>query len=206
MSVYLKVWGRHAFFRIPGVPSNKSLKMLTPITARSILESIYFKPAFVWRIEEISILNPVKFEQVNHNSLGNIYMLKDVCYVIKASICLTHKKSEREDNDPKVSTLKKHYSIFTRRARENKPHKKPFFGFSDCPVSYEILEGNSIYLKENKPILETIVESSFPVFMDYNLNIPLVYDVSFKDGVFDMYNFIVNLIFDSEREGDDHVH
>lgn len=51
--------------------------------ARAILESIHWKPAIRWVVDEISVIKPIKFKD-KYVHQKNFMILKDVEYLIKA--------------------------------------------------------------------------------------------------------------------------
>jgi CRISPR-associated protein Cas5d len=47
-----------------------SYDVMTPSAARGILEAIHWKPAVVWVIDKIHVLNPIRFENIRRNEVG----------------------------------------------------------------------------------------------------------------------------------------
>ena len=124
--ICLKVWGDYACFTRPEMKVERvSYDVLTPSAARGVLEAIYWKPAIVWRIDKIHVLNEIKFENLRRNEIGSkisetsvkkamknnipIYqssngdrqqraslLLKDVCYIIEAHFELTDKAGNED--------------------------------------------------------------------------------------------------------------
>lgn len=181
--INLKVRGDYAFFNIPGEQSSDSCNVMTPLVARAILESFYYKPAMCYIIDQIKVLNPIKHDEIYVESLKQqITVLKDVAYIISAHIELTHKKSNREDSNPKISPLTKHYSIFDRRVSRKIPHTEPYLGHVGFPMSYELLKRNSLYRKENRPALKSTIVCRIPCDMDYNLYKPIYYSLMMQEG------------------------
>ncbi len=163
--ICLKVWGGYACFTRPEMKVERvSYDVLTPSAARGILDAIYWKPAIVWRIDRIYVLNEIKFENVRRNEVGNkisetnikkamrnnvlIYqssnqdrqqraslILKDVCYIIEAHFELTDKAGDSDMEE-------KHYAIAIERARKGKCYHRPYFGCREFPVNFELVEGD----------------------------------------------------------------
>src|ERR1051326_4386332 len=53
----VKVWGRYACFTRPEMKVERvSYTVMTPSAARGILEAIFWKPEFAWRVREIWVL------------------------------------------------------------------------------------------------------------------------------------------------------
>lgn len=162
--ISLKVWGDYACFTRPEMKVERvSYDVITPSSARGILEAIHWKPGIAWKIDEIWVLNPIMFSNIRRNEVsskipaGNIgaaiggngkmlyqssnadrqqratIMLKNVSYVIKAHFEMTEKAGETD-------TEEKHYNIFLRRARQGQFFHQPYFGCREFPAKFELLE------------------------------------------------------------------
>lgn len=95
-TITLRVWGRYALFSDPitRVGGEKfSYPVPTYQAVKGILESVYWKPTFLWVPDAIRILNPIETESkgirpVRYNDGKNdlsIYTyLKNVAYQVKA--------------------------------------------------------------------------------------------------------------------------
>ena len=69
----LLVWGRNACFTRPEMKVERvSYNIMTPSAARGILEAILWKPAIRWRVTEIDLLNPIRWESVRRNEVGEV--------------------------------------------------------------------------------------------------------------------------------------
>ena len=69
--IKLKVWGDYACFSRPEMKVERvSYDVMTPSAARGVLEAIHFKPAIVWRIDRIHVLNPICFENIRRNEVA----------------------------------------------------------------------------------------------------------------------------------------
>jgi len=56
----VKVWGDWACFTRPEMKVERvSYEVMTPSAARGILEAIFWKPEFQWRIRAIHVLRPI---------------------------------------------------------------------------------------------------------------------------------------------------
>lgn len=57
----VKVWGDLACFTRPEMKVERvSYDVMTPSAARGLLEAIFWKPEFAWRIKAIHVLNPIR--------------------------------------------------------------------------------------------------------------------------------------------------
>lgn len=159
----LKVSGTNACFTRPEMKVERvSYDVMTPSSARGILEAIIWKPAIVWRILQIDILKPVRWESVRRNEVGAVIsarnvaaamaqgkgnlgmfvekerqqraglFLRDVAYVIHAYFEMTDKAGP-EDNVTKFEQM------FIRRATNGQCFHRPYFGCREFPVDFEFL-------------------------------------------------------------------
>lgn len=70
--IHLKVLGDYALFSRPEMKVERvSYDVMTPSAARGILEAIYWKPQIRWIIDEIQVLNPIRFTNIRRNELGS---------------------------------------------------------------------------------------------------------------------------------------
>lgn len=66
----IEVWGDYACFTRPEFKSERaSYEVMTPATARGILEAIYRTPGFDWVIDKIYVLNPIRMVTIRTNEL-----------------------------------------------------------------------------------------------------------------------------------------
>lgn len=159
--VRLKVEGDFACFTRPEMKSERvSYDVITPSSARGILEAIYWKPGITWVIERIHVLKPIRFTAIRRNELGgkipygNIksamkggapqplfieddrqqraaLVLRDVAYGIEAHFELTG----QDDN------AAKHAEMFKRRARNGQCFNQPYLGCREFPAFFEWVDG-----------------------------------------------------------------
>ena len=160
--IKLKVWSDYACFTRPEMKVERvSYDVMTPSAARGILEAIYWKPAIVWVVDRIHVLNPIRFDNIRRNELagklpvGTIkkamndgvspvetfieknrqqraaMVLRDVSYVIEAHFEFTGS----EDNN-----VAKHKEIFDRRARKGQCFHHPYLGSREFSAHFELIE------------------------------------------------------------------
>lgn len=105
----LKVWGEYACFTRPEMKAERvSYPVMTPSAARGILEAIFWKPEFQWRVREIWVLKPIRYASLIRNEVAtkipvqnpnpffadavrvqrHTLALRDVAYVIEAEMIL----------------------------------------------------------------------------------------------------------------------
>jgi CRISPR-associated protein Cas5d len=67
----VKVWGDYACFTRPEMKVERvSYPVMTPSAARGVLEAIFWKPEFAWRIEGIWVLNPIQYISFLRNEVN----------------------------------------------------------------------------------------------------------------------------------------
>lgn len=159
----LRVRGENACFTRPEMKVERvSYDVMTPSAARGVLEAILWKPAICWKILQIDILKPIKWESVRRNEVGAVIpagsvktamnrgegdlglyvedqrqqraglFLRDVEYVIHAEFEMTDKAGP-DDNVTKFEQM------FIRRASEGQCFHRPYFGCREFPVDFEFI-------------------------------------------------------------------
>lgn len=69
--ITLKTSGDYALFSRPEMKVERvSYDVMTPSAARGILEAIYWKPQMRWLIDEIHVLNPIRFTNIRRNEIS----------------------------------------------------------------------------------------------------------------------------------------
>lgn len=164
--IRLLVWGEYACFTRPEMKVERvSYEVMTPSAARGILEAIYWKPAIRWVVIRIGVLNPIVFDSIRRNEVGETISKDKVVQALK------HKKPlELVANDVRVrqqrtslvlrnvayviearfelteragpdDSFGKHLDCFNRRARTGKCFHRPYLGCREFPAHFELLEG-----------------------------------------------------------------
>jgi len=209
--VRVKVTGEFACFTRPDLKVERmTYPCMTPSAARGILDSILWKPEFQWYVRRILILKPVKFYTVKRNEINskqsktpivvdevnkdgkpkyrsqrNSIVLKDVSYIIEASI---FQKKKDDKNKPEKYIGRKgidadNDGMFIRRLKKGQCWRRPYLGTREFAA--EFIEPNDT----EKSIPHTIPIGSmlFDIFYDVNNKpTPLFrYDVAVKNGVLD---------------------
>ena len=146
--VAVKVEGDMACFTRPEMKVERvSYPVMTPTAARGILESIYWKPEFTWQIEEIQVLEPIRYTSLVRNEINksqtqsaahrwqkngggfdatdsrnrvqrHTLVLRDVAYIIQAQAVV-----RSDDEDPA-----KHRNQFRRRVSSGRCFATPYLG------------------------------------------------------------------------------
>ena len=137
-SIEFKVWGRHALFtdpltRIGGekcsyhVPTYEALK--------GIAKSIYWKPTFIWVIDEVRVMKRIRtqtkgtkpLELSGGNTLAIYTFLADVEYQVRAHFEWNEHRPELADDRNEA----KHH-IVAKRMLERGGRQDIFLGTRDC--------------------------------------------------------------------------
>jgi len=75
--INLHVSGDYALFSRPEMKVERvSYDVMTPSAARGILEAIYWKPQIRWVIDEIHVLNPIRFTNIRRNEVSSKISVK----------------------------------------------------------------------------------------------------------------------------------
>jgi len=174
----LKVWGRNACFTRPEMKVERvSYDVMTPSAARGVLEAILWKPAIRWKVTQIDVLKPIKWESVRRNEVGAVMssrtsgifieeqrqqraglFLRDVAYTIHAYFEMTDKAGSED-------TVVKFTEMFLRRAERGQCFNMPYLGCREFSADF-------------KPFLngETLPE---PILVSQDLGW-MLYDMDYK--------------------------
>ena len=210
MSVKMEVWGDYALFcRCEMKVERVSYDVPTPSAARGMLESVYYHPGLVWRIDRIYVMNPIRFTNLRRNEVDakilasdlrsvaqggdrRVYlatsdhiqlraamMLRDVHYVIEAHFDMTDRAAP-SDNPGKFQ------DIIKRRLRRGQAFAQPYLGCRECTAHFGLWEGGEI---------PTIPESRDLGWMLYDMDYsqpdditPMFFRAQMVNGVVDVSN------------------
>ena len=199
--VRLKVSGDFACFTRPDLKVERmTYPCMTPSAARGILDSILWKPEFQWYVRRILVLNPVKFCTVKRNEINskqgrspivieekraqrNSVVLKDVAYVIEASI---YQEKQTDQNRPEKYIGRKgvdadNDGMFIRRVKKGQCWRRPYLGVREFSAEFMELDETEQPIKDTIPIGSML----FDIFYASNGKPePLFfYDVAVRNGV-----------------------
>lgn len=156
----VRVWGDFACFTRPEMKVERvTYPVMTPSAARGVLEAIFWKPEFVWRVEEIRVLKEIAYFSIVRNEVksrasertaqgwsrngGGFYAddhrtqrhtlaLRDVDYVVRARIEL----KPHADADPA-----KYRDQFRRRVRSGRCFATPYLGCREFSAFFAEADG-----------------------------------------------------------------
>lgn len=201
--VRLKVTGDFACFTRPDLKVERmSYPCMTPSAARGILEAILWKPEFQWFVRKIIVLNPIKFVSIKRNEISkkqnpkgqpiditdiknraqrNSIVLKDVGYIIEASVYVDEKIIENTKDSEYPITVKKYRTMFERRVKKGQCWHQPCLGTREFAADF------SIPNEQDQPIDITCPVGSmfYDMFYDEKGKVtPLFfYDVAIINGI-----------------------
>ena len=186
----LEVWGDFACFTRPEMKVERvSYDVMTPSAARAIFEAILWRPAILWRIHRIEVLEPIRWLSFRRNEVGAVVpvgsvksamksgggrlglnvederqqraglLLRDVRYRLFASFEMTRKAGEGESEG-------KFAEMFRRRAQKGQTFHQPYLGCREFACGFRYVEELS---RERPPIEES---------RDLGL---MLYDLDFSD-------------------------
>lgn len=147
----LRARGPLACFTRPELKVERvSYPVMTPSSARGVLEAVFWKPAISWRVERIEVLSEISFTAFRRNEVNtrgsgptasvvarggpaplyyadndraqrNTVALRDVDYLIHAHFRITEKAGEGDN-------MTKFVDMFKRRAAKGQHFHQPYFG------------------------------------------------------------------------------
>lgn len=157
----VKVWGPWACFTRPEMKVERvSYPVPTPSAARGILEAIFWKPEFRWRVREVWVLNPIKhasilrnevksklsmrsvqgwqkkpgaFDVGQHRTQRHTLALRDVAYVIRAQMELRPHCAD---------DIAKFRDQFRRRVQRGQCFTRPYLGCREFAASFGPVTGD----------------------------------------------------------------
>ncbi len=158
--VEVKVWGDYACFTRPEMKVERvSYEVMTPSAARGILEAIFWKPEFRWRVRAIRVLREVRFFSIRRNEVNakasqrsaaawqegsggyfadedraqrHTLALRAVAYVIAGDVVV---RPGVEENPAKYRDQ------FRRRVMRGQCHSMPYLGCREFTAAFALPDG-----------------------------------------------------------------
>lgn len=199
--IRLKVTGEFACFTRPDLKVERmSYPCMTPSAARGILEAILWKPEFQWYIRRIIVLSPIKFASIKRNEISkkqnpkggpieitenrvqrNSIILKDVGYIIEASVFVDEELISKTKGNGHPVTVKKYREMFERRVKKGQCWHQPCLGTREFAADFSLPEEQDTPLDITYPIGSML----YDMYYDRKGNAtPLFfYDVAIKNGI-----------------------
>jgi CRISPR-associated protein Cas5d len=156
----IRIRGDLACFSRPELKTERvSYPVPTPSALRGILDAILWKPAIVWRVDEINLLNPISYIQFRRNEVNsrvsdrtadsirrsgeawtyyadedraqrNTIALRDVGYCVTARMELTARRGPED-------SIRKFEEMFERRLQRGQHITQPVLGCREFPAYVE---------------------------------------------------------------------
>jgi CRISPR-associated protein Cas5d len=151
----VKVWGPYACFTRPEMKVERvTYPVMTPSAARGVLEAIFWKPEFSWRIEEIRVLRPIRYYSILRNEVNgtasdrsarawekggggffadedraqrHTLALRDVAYIIRAGMALRPHATD---------DIAKYRDQFRRRVERGQCFARPYLGCREFAADF----------------------------------------------------------------------
>jgi CRISPR-associated protein Cas5d len=174
----IKVKGDFACFTRPEFGAERvTYEVMTPSAARGILEAVFWKPEFRWRVLEIHVLNPIRHTSILRNEINQVQVARpgaseDERYYADSA------KTPKEGGDGKNRSQRhmlalrdvayvikatldlkphaiasgvvpmKYIAQFNRRVERGQCHHQPYFGTREFTAFFEKPDGT----EEAQPI------------------------------------------------------
>jgi len=157
----VKVWGPMACFTRPEMKVERvSYPVPTASAARGVLEAIFWKPQFAWQVQEVWVLEPIRYVSLLRNEVKNkasvssakgwakkggcfdigkertqrhTLALRDVAYVIKARVQVA------EDSDAPPAKFR---DQFRRRVQRGQCFTRPYLGCREFAAAFAPVTGD----------------------------------------------------------------
>lgn len=204
--VRVKVEGDFACFTRPDLKVERmTYPCMTPSAARGILDCILWKPEFQWYVRRIIVLKPVHFVTIKRNEIKfkqnvtpivvdevldtgkpknrvqrNSVVLRDVAYIIEASIFMPH-PSSKSAFGKYVGMVEGKEGIFPRRVKKGQCWRRPYLGTREFSAEFMRPDGTELPIQDTIPIGSML----FDVFYDAGGKPkPLFFhDVAIREGI-----------------------
>ncbi|MFI3322930.1 MAG: type I-C CRISPR-associated protein Cas5c [Rikenellaceae bacterium] len=195
-SFVLEISGTLACFTRPEFKVERmSYEVITPSAARSVLETIYWRPQMGWVIKEIAVLSPISFthfKRCETAAMANVYkteIIADKCRQLRSSVVLRDVKyrvsAELIAYDGKQD---KHCAMFRRRAMKGQCFTQPYLGCREFACDWRLIgDGEELQM----PINETRDLGRMLYDMDFTNPKepkPIFFDAKLINGKLTIYN------------------
>lgn len=202
--VRLKVKGAFACFTRPDLKVERmTYPCMTPSAARGILEAILWKPEFQWVIRRILVLNRIEFASIKRNEITkkqgmrsgpidievisnrvqrNSIVLKDVAYIIEASVFIKDDLIESTKDSDKPLTVMKYRKMFERRVSKGQCWHQPCFGTREFAADFSMPDTDD---KPNQDITYPIGNMFYDMHYDEKGKVTPIffYDAKIVNGI-----------------------
>lgn len=162
--IRLHVWGQHGLFTRPELKVERvSYDVMTPSSARGILEAIHWKPAIRWVVDRIHVMAPIRFQSIRRNEVGHKAPAGKIRQAMKRGDLEGLQLLVDEDRQQRASTVLvapryvieahfqmtgragpedsagKHLDVFNRRAARGQCFHQPCLGTREFAANFELI-------------------------------------------------------------------
>jgi len=199
--VVVKVWGDYACFTRPEMKVERvSYEVMTPSAARGVLEAIFWKPEFTWRVRAIHVLKPIRHFSILRNEVSvrasprsngidinechtprHTLGLRDVTYLIEADVEVAPGVAE----DPA-----KYRDQFRRRVERGQCFHRPYLGCREFAADFGEPDGSerAIALTDELGLMLLDIE-----YQEDGAHIPHFFNARLEEGVLHVPEVTFNL-------------
>lgn len=197
----IKVWGDLACFTRPEMKVERvTYPIMTPSAARGVCEAIFWRPAVTWEIQEIAVLNPIRYTSFMRNEVNSraseraaagweahgggydastdraqrhTLALRDVAYVIRAQLRINAGISD---------DIAKFRDQFRRRVRQGRCFSTPYLGCREFSAFFAEPDGSEQSIGRTEDLGRMLLD------LDYasdgsGSGVPIFFDASLDQGV-----------------------
>ncbi len=178
----VRLWGDYACFTRPEMKVERvSYPVMTPSAARGALEAIFWKPQVTWHVQEIAVLNPIRFASILRNEINNrqsdnsarawvnsgggydasdsrnraqrhTLALRDVAYIVRAQLELR----------PGVADdIAKYRDQFRRRVRDGRCFATPYLGCREFSAGFAEPDGTETTIDRSEDLGLMLLDLDF---------------------------------------------
>lgn len=198
----VRVEGAWACFTRPEMKVERvSYDVMTPSAARGILEAIFWKPAFKWRIRRIHVLKPIRHQSLlrsevksvqsshtartwsndgeggywadNDHTQRHTLALREVAYLIEANIHLVGYGTKEHPA--------KYRDQFRRRVSRGQCFHRPYLGCREFAAWFAPPTGAETSISRDGPLGRMLFDLQYQE--DGNRNAPIFFQARLEDGV-----------------------
>lgn len=158
----VKVWSPMACYTRPESKVERvSYPVPTPSAARGVLEAIFWKPEFSWRVREIVVLRPIRFLSLLRNEVDvkagsgagisitdsrqqrHTLALSEVAYIIRADIVL-HSHADADSA--------KYRDQFRRHVDKGRCFQRPYLGCREFAADFAAPDGTEAAISDSRDL------------------------------------------------------
>lgn len=197
----VKVWGKMACFTRPENKVERvSYPVMTPSAARGVLEAIFWKPEFSYRIRQIAVLSPIRYMAILRNEVNSkasagsrgISVTDDraqrhsliltsggdgyVEYVVRADVVLKAGVQEHPA---------KYRDQFRRRVERGQCYHRPYLGCREFSCDFAEPSGRERCIDESRDLGLMLFDIAFGLHPG-RPNVPLFFAAGLQQGVVDV--------------------